>query len=143
MSFAMSPAARERLDAIRASPLYPQIQAMNRRLNEMSKQNNYRDPVGNPEYDQLKSELFALQDQAAGGSPTSDMSQPPPFGGGLGGLLSRFDPRRMKGRWFWRHGWQKAPSSFFWRRSVWRTQAFPRNVSRHAYFYEPNEAAFF
>lgn len=93
----MDPAVRKRFDTVRASPLYPQIQAMNRRLNEMSKQNNYRDPVGNPEYDQLKSELFALRDRAAGGSPTPSMSQPSPFGGGLGGLMRRFDPRRMSG----------------------------------------------
>ena len=103
----MDPAVRKRFDTVRASPLYPQIQAMNRRLNAMSKQNNYREPVGNPEYDQLKSELFALRDQAAGGSPTPNMSQPSPFGerqnnpytrmGGLGGLMRRFDPRRMSG----------------------------------------------
>jgi hypothetical protein len=107
MSFLMSEEARRRMDAVMASPLYPQIQAMNRRLNQMNMQNNYRDPVGNPEYDRLKAELFALQDQAAGGSPTPNMSQPSPFGerqnnpytrmGGLGGLMRRFDPRRMSG----------------------------------------------
>ena len=130
MTAQASPEARRRMDAMMASPLYPQIQAMNRRLNQMTMQNNYRDPVGNPEYDRLKAELFALRDQAAGGSPTPNMSQPlsdfysqattgsvnpPPFNpdgpghfnerqnnpytrmGGLGGLMRRFDPRRMSG----------------------------------------------
>ena len=63
----------------------------------MRNPSNRYDPSGNPEYEQLKSELFALRDKAAGGSPTPNMSQPPPFGGGLGGLLRRFDPRRMGG----------------------------------------------
>ena len=152
MSFMMPQAARERLDAVRASPLYPQIQAMNRRLNAMRNPSNRYDPSGNPEYEQLKSELFALRDQAAGGSPTPNMSQPlsdfysqattggvnpPPFNpygpghfnerqnnpytrrGGLGGLLSRFDPRRKSnqrlevGGGFGRMFGRRPPPPFF------------------------------
>tara|TARA_R100000900_G_C3331989_1_gene163598 strand:+ start:219 stop:1325 length:1107 start_codon:yes stop_codon:yes gene_type:complete len=96
----MGEEARARQDAVRASPLYPQIQEMNSRLNKMRNPSNRYDPSGNPEYEQLKSELFALRDKAAGGSPTPAMSRPSPnspYGGGLGGLMRRFDPRRMSG----------------------------------------------
>ena len=157
MSFMMPQAARERLEAVRASPLYPQIQAMNRRLNAMRNPSNRYDPSGNPEYEQLKSELFALRDKAAGGSPTSDMSQPlsdfysqatvgsvapPPFNpygpghfnerqnnpytrrGGLGGLLSRFDPRRMGGGFGGMFG-RRPPPLFFGGGQFGRRRPFP------------------
>ena len=123
MSFAMSQAARERFNAVEASPLYPQIQAMNRRLNKM--------PAGSSEYDQLRSELFALRDQAAGGSPTPDMSQPPPFGGGISSIWAgsdgrgdviRGDGRLMTTSVLPRQSWQRQSP---WQQSPWTSRLDP------------------
>ena len=69
--------SRDRQAAIVASDLYPEIQRMNRQLNQI------RDQEGSPEYEILKKQLFALQDQAAGGSgipPGSMASIPTPVG---------------------------------------------------------------
>ena len=81
VDFAMSQEARARMAAIEASDLYPEIQNMNRQLNQM------RDQQGSPEYKQLESRLFALQNQAAsapGIPPGSMASIPTPVGNRFG-----------------------------------------------------------
>ncbi len=70
----------EREKRIKDSPLYPQIQYMNSQLNQMQE--------GTPQYEMLKSKLFEMQDQAAGGVAPQQQQMPqiPGRSGGIEGL---------------------------------------------------------
>ena len=80
MSFAAPIEFYERQEKIKASPLYPQIQYMNSQLNQMQE--------GTPQYEMLKSKLFEMQDQAAGGVAPQQQQMPqiPGRSGGIEGL---------------------------------------------------------
>ena len=63
--------SRDRQAAIVASDLYPEIQSANRALNKYVKEkhgNSENSAESDPAYQKMVKDLFALQDQAAGGS---------------------------------------------------------------------------
>ena len=76
--------SRDRQAAIASSDLYPEIQSANRALNKYVKEkhgNSQNSAQSDPAYQKMVKDLFALQDQAAGGGSMPRTEQP--GGGGI------------------------------------------------------------
>ena len=111
----MSESARKEQEAIKNSPLYPEIQSANRALNQYVKEkhgNSENSAQSDPVYQKMVKDLFALQDRAAGAfssqtpapqAPTPPATQQQTGGGSfesdyIDWLESRpTPPRRPKG----------------------------------------------